>query len=95
MKPQRLGLAALKPVRAMLAAVMLAGLSACSKLTLEHYSRIGVGMPYEQVVELIGEPERCDDVMGMRHCTWGDDQRSATVTFAGGRVLLFASSNLK
>jgi hypothetical protein len=66
----------------------------CSKLTLDNYSRIAMGMTYDDVVKLIGAPASCDDVMGMRNCKWGDDTRSVTVSFLGGKVLLFASSNL-
>ncbi|MEW5966632.1 MAG: hypothetical protein AB1720_06490 [Pseudomonadota bacterium] len=51
-------------------------------------------MACDEVVRLIGAPEQCDDVMGVRNCRWGDGTRSANVSFVGGKVLLFASSNL-
>ncbi len=74
---------------------LLLTLLGCSKLTLENYNQIGPGMRYDEVTQLIGQPEKCDDVMGLRNCVWGDEQRSINVTFAGGKVLLFSSSNLK
>jgi hypothetical protein len=77
-----------------LLASLLLALAACSKLTMENYSKIAVGMPYEDVTRLIGTPTKCDDVMGLRHCTWGDEKRSVSVTFAGEKVMLFSSSNL-
>lgn len=67
----------------------------CSKLTLENYDKIGVGMGYDEVTQLIGAPDRCDDVMGVRNCQWGDDRRSVQVSFVAGKVLLFSSSNLQ
>ncbi len=67
----------------------------CSKLTLENYDKIEPGMSFDEVTKLIGQPEKCDDVMGMRHCSWGDEKRSINVTFAGSKVLLFSSSNLQ
>jgi len=67
----------------------------CSKLTLENYDRITMGMPYDEVVRLIGAPDRCDDVMGVRNCSWRDGKRSIDVNFLAGQVLLFSSSNLK
>lgn len=67
----------------------------CSKLTLENYSRITVGMRDDEVAHLIGPPDRCDDVMGVRACLWGDEKRSIHVNFVAGRVLLFSSSNLQ
>jgi hypothetical protein len=74
---------------------LLLALAGCSKLTLENYNKIEVGMHYDEVTRLIGAPKACDDVMGLRSCAWGDEQRSATVTFAGDKVLVHASRNLK
>jgi hypothetical protein len=51
-------------------------------------------MSFDEVTRLIGQPEKCSDVMGVRNCVWGDDKRSINVTFAGSKVLLFSSSNL-
>ncbi|MHB0974822.1 MAG: hypothetical protein ACYC0P_11320 [Thiobacillus sp.] len=67
----------------------------CSKLTLENYSKITVGMQYDEVTRLIGTPDKCDDVMGVRSCQWGDEKRSIQVNFVAGKALLFSSSNLK
>jgi hypothetical protein len=67
----------------------------CSKLTQENYNKISVGMSYDEVVKLIGNPANCDDVMGLRSCTWGDGTQSADVKFAGDKVLLYSSKNLK
>ncbi|HWH72987.1 MAG TPA: hypothetical protein VNV16_01830 [Methylibium sp.] len=77
------------------AAALALVLAACSKLTLAHYDRVKVGMPYEEVVGLLGEPARCNETLGVRACQWGDDQRSADITFAGGKVLLASAKNLK
>jgi hypothetical protein len=67
----------------------------CSKVTLDNYNKINVGMSYDEVTQLIGAPEKCNDVMGLRNCQWGDEKRSINVSFVGGEVLLFASSNLQ
>jgi len=75
--------------------LLLLALTGCSKLTLENYNKIEVGMHYDEVTRLIGAPTSCDDVMGLRSCAWGDEQRSATVTFAGDKVLVHASRNLR
>jgi hypothetical protein len=74
--------------------VLLLVLSACGKLTQENYNKITVGMSYDDVVQRIGSPTRYDDVMGLRHCSRGNDTPLANITFAGENVMLFASSNL-
>jgi hypothetical protein len=66
----------------------------CTQLTLENYDKITVGMRYEDVTQLLGKPDQCDDVMGVRNCKWGNDKRFVNVSFVGGKVLLFSSSNL-
>lgn len=84
---------AIRAAIAIAAAALLIG--ACSKLTLARYDQVKVGMEYEEVTALIGAPTRCDEALGVRRCHWGDEQRSADITFAGGKVLLATASNLK
>jgi hypothetical protein len=52
-------------------------------------------MRYDEVTRLLGAPDQCDDVMGVRNCKWGDETRSVNVSFVAGKVLLFSSSNLR
>lgn len=75
--------------------ILFLALAGCSRLTMENYAKISVGMPYADVIQLLGKPDRCDDVMGLRSCTWGDETRSVHVSFAADQVLLFTSNNLK
>lgn len=81
--------------RTWLGAGVLLILFGCSKLTLENYRKITVGMHYDEVTRLIGEPEKCDDVMGIRSCTWGSGKPSVHVSFVADQVLLYSSSNLE
>jgi len=76
-----------------LAAVLL--LTACSKLNEENYSKLKVGMPYDEVRGVLGEPARCDDALGLRNCRWGDDNRWIRVAFVGERVAVTAANNLR
>ena len=82
-------------VKTVMSMGLLLVLLGCSKLTLENYNKVNAGMSYEEVTGLIGKPEKCDDLMGLRNCAWGDDKRSVHVSFIGGKVVLFSSHNLK
>lgn len=82
-------------IRTLCAMGLLLVMLGCSKVTLENYNRISVGMSYDEVTQLIGPPDECDDVMGVRNCLWGDEKRSINVSFVGSKVLLFSSSNLQ
>lgn len=72
-----------------------AALAGCgSKLTLANYERLSVGMPYDEVVGVLGKPDRCDDVLMTRSCRWGDAQRGVSVRFVGGRLLVRSADGL-
>lgn len=82
-------------VKSLLGAALLLLMLGCSPLTQENYNKITVGMSYDQVTALIGKPDTCDDVMGVRNCVWGDEKRSVQVGFVADKVLLFSANNLK
>ena len=80
--------------RFLVVAMVLLVVAGCGKLTMENYNRLKVGMSYGEVVGIIGKPDECSEVMGMRNCRWGDEKKSINVTFAGDKALLFACSGL-
>ena len=81
-------------IRTLCAMGLLLVMLGCSKVTLENYNKISVGMSYDEVTQLIGPPDECDDVMGVRNCLWGDEKSAINISFVGSKVLLFSSSNL-
>jgi hypothetical protein len=78
---------------AVIAALVL--LAACSKITVENYDRLKAGMTFAEVKQLLGEPAKCDEAVGLRKCVWGDDARHITVSFVGDRVAVFAGKGIK
>jgi hypothetical protein len=81
-------------VRYALIAALALG-AGCSKLTLENYDRIKIGMSYAEVKQILGEPAKCDEVVGVRNCIWGDDARQVTVSLAADRVMVHTAKGLK
>lgn len=77
-----------------IAAIALAA-TGCSKLTPENYAKIGIGMTYGEVTQLIGDPASCDDTAGFKTCRWGDAQRNVTVRFVGEKVILHTAVNIR
>lgn len=70
-------------------------LAACSRLDMNHYERLKVGQNYDEVVAVLGKPDRCDELLGIRQCQWGNDNRYVRVGFAGNVVLTLVAHNLK
>ena len=81
-------------MRWMVAVMIVLIVAGCSKLTMKNYNKLKAGMNYNEVVNTIGSPDKCSDMLGMRNCVWGDEKRSVTITFAGDRVLFFSANNI-
>lgn len=77
-------------------ALLSAVLAACgSQLSLENYNKLKVGQSYDEVKQVIGDPARCDEMLGVRTCVWGDEQRGISVNFVAGKVMLLSARSLK
>lgn len=71
-------------------------LAACAdKITLENYGKLKTGQTYEEVQQIVGAPARCDEVLGIRNCSWGNEQRGFNVNFVGGQAILMSARGLK
>ena len=66
----------------------------CSKLNRENYDKIKVGMDYQQVVSIIGDPDKCDARMGSKNCVWGNENKNITINFIGGNVFVLSMNGL-
>lgn len=82
-------------LRLLIALILLVLLVGCSKLTMENYTKIKMGMEYSKVVKILGKPDSCSEALFARSCIWGDDQKNITVNFVGDKVILFTSKNIK
>ena len=70
-------------------------LAACSKLNLESYDKLDVGMKYEEVTDIIGSPESCKENLGTRSCIWGDKEGTyIKANFIAGSAIHFSHKNL-
>lgn len=75
-------------------AAMSSGLTACSKVNRENYDKLRMGMDYKEVVQLLGEPERCESLVSAKSCTWGEAPKTITVQLIGDKVILFQGEGL-
>ena len=74
--------------------LLLLLLAACSKVTTENYRKIQIGMPYPQIVQLLGEPARCDSLLTAKTCTWGSKGKTIDIQFVADQVVFFSSKGL-
>ena len=66
----------------------------CSKINRENFDKIKMGMGYEDVVGIIGEPDTCDGALGAKKCVWGNETKNITISFIGEKVILPAMKGL-
>ncbi|AXK40140.1 outer membrane protein assembly factor BamE domain-containing protein [Crenobacter cavernae] len=73
------------------AALALAVLAACSKVTPANFDKINNGMKKQQVVEILGEPSESSGAsfLGLSggSAVWRDGKTSITVQFINGEVV--------
>ncbi|MDD5035007.1 MAG: DUF3862 domain-containing protein [Methylococcaceae bacterium] len=69
-------------------------ITGCSKVNKENYDKLKVGMSYEEVTQLLGQPEQCQTVVVVKNCTWGKAPKTITVQLVADKVGLFESSGL-
>ena len=72
------------------------GLSACSKLTMENYQQLKLGMEISEIEGLIGSASDCSATMGTQSCLWGaKDGANIKVNFIAGKAVTFTNDGLE
>ena len=80
------------PLLLTLALCLLAG---CSKLTQENYRKLKAGLSYEEVIAILGKPDKCSDALFVKNCIWGSERKNISVNFVGDKVLITTSTNIR
>ncbi|MFZ5774009.1 MAG: DUF3862 domain-containing protein [Thermodesulfobacteriota bacterium] len=72
------------------AAILLLSLAlwGCREVNRENFEKLQVGMDYKEVVAIIGEPDKCDSILGMKSCIWGSESKNITVNFLVDKVVV-------
>jgi hypothetical protein len=81
-------------VPALVAIAMAWSLAGCSKVNRENYDKLKMGLDYSEVVQLLGEPTNCDNVLTAKSCVWGKPPTTITVQLVGDKVILFQGEGL-
>jgi len=76
----------------LLLAITVAG---CSKLTMENYDKLKVGMSYEEVKTIIGKPATCSELLVVKQCTWGDEKSGISANFMADKMVTHSANNLQ
>lgn len=66
----------------------------CSKINQENYQKIEIGMSYDEVVAILGEPAACKSILGTQSCDWGQESRMISIKFAADNVVFRSAEGL-
>ena len=70
------------------------GLVACDRVTAENYNKLEVGMPYSEVVSILGDPTECTAVVNTKSCSWGKDEKYVNAKIVGDNVIFLTAKGL-
>lgn len=69
---------------------------ACSRLNMENYERLKMGMEKDEVESIIGGASSCEESIGSESCLWGSESGThIKINFVGGKAVLFSHDGLE
>ena len=66
----------------------------CSKINKANYEKLKIGMDYEEVVKIIGNPDSCKSTLGVQSCIWEESSKQIKVKFVADKVIWLSSDGL-
>lgn len=85
----------MKTKRVILCVIATLAMAGCSKITKENYQALTTGMDYSEVEKLLGAPNACQEAIGLKQCTWGNEQRFIDIKFVVDKVTLYSHQGVK
>ena len=65
-----------------------------SKINQENFKKIEIGMSFNEVVAILGEPVQCQSTLGVQNCDWGEAPRTINIKFMADNVVFRSSEGL-
>jgi len=69
-------------------------LAACSKVTVENYEKIKIGMDKAEVEAVLGSADNCVEKTLHTNCIWGDESKNIEITLVSDKVTLYSKHGL-
>ena len=66
----------------------------CSKITQENYSKLKLGMDYNEVLEILGKPDTCETVLNIKNCIWKESSKSITIKIIADKIVFLSSHGI-
>ncbi|GEK09251.1 MULTISPECIES: DUF3862 domain-containing protein [Pseudoalteromonas] len=76
-------------------ASILLGLTGCSKVTVENYNKLEVGMDKTELEQILGSADNCEEKTLHTNCIWGSDDKHIKVTLLSDKVTLYSKKGIE
>ncbi|NOU49209.1 outer membrane protein assembly factor BamE [Pseudoalteromonas sp. JBTF-M23] len=67
----------------------------CSKVTMENYNKVKVGMDKTEIEAILGSADKCEEKTLHTNCTWGNEGKHIKVTLVSDKVTLYTKQGLE
>ncbi|CCQ12089.1 lipoprotein, putative [Pseudoalteromonas luteoviolacea B = ATCC 29581] len=74
---------------------MALGLAACSKVNLENYNKITVGMDRTEVEQFLGSADKCEEKTLHTACVWGNETKNIEINFVSNKVTIYTKEGIE
>ena len=69
-------------------------LAACSKVSLENYEKIEVGMDKAEVEAILGTADNCEEKTLHTNCVWGDESKNIEITLVSDKATIYSKHGI-
>ncbi len=69
-------------------------MAACSKVSLENYEKIEVGMDKAEVEAILGSADNCVEKTLHTNCVWGDESKNIEITLVSDKVTIYSKHGI-
>lgn len=86
----------IKLTRLTLCLTAVMAVAGCTKINLENYESIEVGMEQQEIDQILGHADKCTETLGTKSCIWGSEEgKHIKVNFAADKAVIFSHQGLE
>jgi hypothetical protein len=82
-------------MKKLLLATAILTLTGCSKVNMENYNKVKVGMDKAEIEAILGSADQCEEKTLHTNCTWGSEDKHIMVTLVSDKVTLYTKKGLE
>ena len=71
------------------------GLTACSKVNMENYNKIKIGMDKAEVEQILGSADKCEEKTLHTACIWGGEDKHIKITLVSDKVTIYSKKGFE